>query len=428
MSNLFWFVFGLIFIVDLLFSAIRASLLNASVPKLFEQSEEEEDAVERTMQLMTHPRMRASLRSGLMLTHFILAILIWFGVDNLLLDPQNVFKIPISMGVMLLTVFIILAIELIIEGFVLNEPEKWAVRLTPLGQMMNVLFRPFSWVMGVMESYASGTQRSMASVTEYELKSWVEEEETEGSLELKERKMIYSIFQFSETLCREVMVPRIDVFALDVNTTIPEAIIGITESGHSRVPVFEETIDNVVGLLYAKDILKVQMEFVEKTAIRDLLRQAYYVPEAKKVDELLREMQARGVHISIVVDEYGGMAGLVTLEDIVEEIVGEIRDEYDEREEVLFQQVSEEEYILHGRIDLDDFNDELKTDLDPSIADTLGGYIYGDLGRVPSEEEEIRINGWILIVEEVIGRRIRTVRALKVPVDDQMEEKGNGID
>ena len=181
------------------------------------------------------------------------------------------------------------------------------------------------------------SQRTLQSITDDEIKSWVQDTQGESSLEDGEREMIYSILNFSDTLCREIMVPRIDVSSLEVNTSIPDAIQLVLNSGHSRLPVYEESIDHIVGLLYAKDLLRIHQENEEQTYIRDLLRPAYFVPEAKKVDELLKEMQARGVHLSIVVDEYGGMAGLVTLEDIVEEIVGEIRDEYDEGEELEVQ-------------------------------------------------------------------------------------------
>ena len=186
----------------------------------------------------------------------------------------------------------------------------------------------------------------------------------------------------------------------------------MVESGHSRVPVYDDVIDNLLGMLYAKDILKVNLQ-EDSTSIRELLRPAYFVPEAKKVDELLKEMQARGVHIAIVVDEYGGMAGLVTLEDIVEEIVGEIRDEYDQSEEIPYQQINDDEFVLTGRLDLDDVNSLLNISLSNDTADTLGGFIYGSIGKVPAEGEQVTVDGWTLTVEQVNGRRIRKVRATR---------------
>jgi putative hemolysin len=168
-------------------------------------------------------------------------------------------------------------------------------------------------------------------------------------------------------------------------------------------------------IFYAKDLLKVGLGSEKDAQIRSYLRQAYFVPEAKKVDELLREMQANGVHIAVVIDEYGGMAGLVTLEDIVEEIVGEIRDEYDQSEELPFQQVGHDEYLFQGRIDLDALNEILNTHFTRETAETLGGLIYSELGHVPTEGEHVEFESWLFSVEQVSGRRIRLVRAEKHP-------------
>jgi CBS domain containing-hemolysin-like protein len=209
------------------------------------------------------------------------------------------------------------------------------------------------------------------------------------------------------------MVPRVDGLAVDVTSTIGEARQALLNSGHSRVPVFEDTVDNVIGLLYAKDLLAVQNDDLTLDSQRQILRGAYFVPEAKKVDELLEEMQARGVHMALVVDEYGGVAGVVTLEDIVEEIVGEIRDEYDDKEENLFQLINEHEYLFSGRISLDDFNEMMDSQVSAENADSLGGFIYGELGHVPLQGETITIDGITLKVENVIGRRILKVRATK---------------
>ncbi|HEX7433564.1 MAG TPA: hemolysin family protein, partial [Anaerolineaceae bacterium] len=202
-----------------------------------------------------------------------------------------------------------------------------------------------------------------------------------------------------------------------------DAVETLARSGHSRVPVYEETIDNVVGMLYAKDLLRSRRVENAPGGLRDLLRPAYFVPEAKKVDELLTEMQSRRVHLAVVVDEYGGVAGLVALEDIVEEIVGEIRDEYDQSEELLYQQITPDEYVFQGKIDLDDFNEVMGSHLTKEVADTLGGFIYGQIGRIPAIGEKIEIEeqGLKLTVDQVIGRRIRKVRALRIQPTQEKE-------
>jgi CBS domain containing-hemolysin-like protein len=260
-------------------------------------------------------------------------------------------------------------------------------------------------------------------VTEDDLKILVDAGQEEGVFQKVERQMIYSIFELSDTLAREVMVPRVDVLALDVDTPLVDAIDAILQAGYSRVPVYEENVDNTLGLLYAKDLLRAWREPDHPPSLRPLLRQAYFVPEGKKLDELLAEMRSHSIHMAIVVDEYGGVAGLVTLEDIVEEIFGEIRDEYDQGEEAPYQKLPDESYLFLGRIALDDFNEIMGSDLVSEEADSLGGYIYGCLGRVPNIGETVRQEHLILTVEQVSARQIRKVSARWLPLEIQSEDK-----
>jgi CBS domain containing-hemolysin-like protein len=265
-------------------------------------------------------------------------------------------------------------------------------------------------------------------VTEDEVKTLVDAGQEEGVFEQGERRMIYSVFELGDTLAREIMVPRIDMLVLDVTTPLLEAIDVLLQSGHSRVPVFEDTVDHTLGLLYAKDLLRISRQGDSLNSLRDLLRPAYFVPEAKKVDELLAEMQSRRIHMAIVVDEYGGVAGLVTLEDIVEEVVGEIRDEYDQEEEFPYQALADGEYVFLGRVGMDDFNEIMGSDLPTDDADTLGGYIYSQLGRVPIVGESVQQGNLLLTVELVSARRIRKVRArwLMPVTQDGKEEESAG--
>jgi CBS domain containing-hemolysin-like protein len=207
------------------------------------------------------------------------------------------------------------------------------------------------------------------------------------------------------------MVPRIDMLALEADVPIEQAVQALLESGHSRVPVYDDTVDNTLGLLYSKDLLRIWQEGDKIASLRALLRPAYFIPEAKKVDELLAEMQSRRIHMAIVVDEYGGVAGLVTLEDIVEEIVGEIQDEFDQAEELPYQELGDGEYMFLGRVDVDSFNEVMGSDLPKDEADTLGGYIYSRLGRVPHVGDQVKTDDLLLTVEQVSARRIRKIRA-----------------
>ena len=408
-------------IIDLAVVAVRTSLLYVRLPYLLDMQDKRPRAVDRTVQLLEKPRLRASLRLSVGIAHFLLVTTCWLVFTHLadLAIPGAL----LAFGGTLLVALIILALEFILEGLILRDIESWALRLASLGQLIDIIFLPLSGVfMNLLGLKA--LERIKEPFIEDELRNWVKNGMSGGVLETEERKMIYSIFQFGDTLCREIMVPRIDVNALEADTSIPEAIEAVIESGHSRVPVFDDTIDNIIGLLYVKDLLRVPLEHDGNHSIHDLLRAAYFVPEAKKVPELLREMQTREVHMVIVVDEFGGTAGLVTLEDVVEEIVGEIRDEYDQGEELLHEKTGADEYIFHGRIDLDDFNDLVETNLPKDMADTLGGFIYGQIGRVPVEGEQVNIDGWVLTVTQVSNRRIVKVRAERRQIlleDEEME-------
>jgi CBS domain containing-hemolysin-like protein len=257
--------------------------------------------------------------------------------------------------------------------------------------------------------------RQMPFVTEEEIKTLVDAGEEGGVIEEEEKEMIYSIFEIGDTIAREIMVPRIDVLALDVDTPVPQAVDAVLAAGHSRVPVYQNSIDNIAGLLYAKDLLRAWKDGGQTGSLRDLLRPAHFVPETKKVDELLAELQQKRIHLAVVVDEYGGTAGIVTMEDIVEEIVGEIRDEYDINEEAMFERVNEDEFIFDARIDLDEVNDRLRLELPSGESDSLGGFIYGQLGHVPAPGEKLSTDRADFEVLTVTGRRIRKVRVCRRP-------------
>lgn len=418
-----WVATIILTMLDLLLAAVRVSVLNVRLPYLLTLRERFPNGVDRMVLLLEKTRLRTSLRLSLVVVHFmLLGSLVWLYM--LLVGYPPAFGVALLL--LALVGLVLLAIEFALEGFILPKAEVWAVRFSGLAVMIDFLFSPLSSLLTLLLGSPAMLEHRLSPVTEDELKNWVEEDQPEGSLEQGERQMIYSIFHFGDTLSREIMIPRIDVLALEVNTPVEDAIQSIIKSGHSRVPIYEESVDNIIGLLYAKDLLRVRLDGQSLSSLRSLLRPAYFIPEAKKVDELLREMQSRSYHMALVVDEYGGIAGLVTMEDIVEEIVGEIRDEYDQSEERIFEKVSDNEYVFHGRIDLDAFNNVMSSHIPKDVADTLGGFIYSQVGRVPVGGEQIEIDNLLLTVEQVSGRRIRRVRALSRSTISETEEKING--
>jgi putative hemolysin len=416
-TNTFLISMAILVFLDLFLTLIRYSLVNAHLPRLLNLREGKEELVDRTIKTIERPRIRVSLRLAASLLHlFIGALSIFFLTLNVIDQntPWLIFLIVLGVGIVLLFG------EALAERMALINPDTWSLRVCGFGKLVDILFAPLTAIVVRFSGQAYITMQQFTPPTDDELKSWVETGQSDGALEKEERQMIYSIFQFGDTLAREIMVPRMDMLSLDVVAPLDEIVEAVSSSGHSRIPVYEDTIDNVIGLLYAKDLLNYLHNQKTFTSLRELIRPAFFVPEAKKLDDLLTEMQSNRTHIAIVVDEYGGVAGLVTLEDILEEIIGEIRDEYDQSEELPFVKINNDEYIFQGNIDLDDFNETMGTEIEKDMADTLGGLMYGLMGKVPVGGEQVIVESVQLTVEKVVGRRIQKVRALKI----QNEETG----
>jgi putative hemolysin len=253
-------------------------------------------------------------------------------------------------------------------------------------------------------------------ISEEDIKEVIETGGEQGVLDVEERDMLHSVFALGEKKVHEVMVPRTDIVAIDVNTPPQEVLESVVSAGHSRIPVYEGSSDQIIGVLYVKDLFRRLARGEKDVTVRPFLRAAQFVPETKKVDELLREMQKDKVHIAIVVDEYGGTAGLVTIEDLVEEIVGEIRDEYDvERELVL--PVSEHEAVMDARVPFSEVQETFGIDSPEGVDefDTLGGFVTHELGRLPKVGEIVKSNGVKFVVESVDGRRVGRVRVIREP-------------
>jgi CBS domain containing-hemolysin-like protein len=235
----------------------------------------------------------------------------------------------------------------------------------------------------------------------------------------KEQELMDSIIDFSDKIVREVMVPRIDMVCVEINADLSTVVERLKKAGHSRIPVYEEKIDNIRGLLYAKDLLALLSDSESGFQIRNILRDPYFVPEYKRIDELMREFQSKRIHMAIVVDEYGGTAGLVTLEDIMEEVFGEILDEYD-KEALLVKKLEGDSYILDARLPIDDLNSLLGTDFADDDFESLGGMVYQLMGKIPRPNERTEFSGYSFTVEQVRAQRILYVRV--EPVSGPVKE------
>jgi putative hemolysin len=249
----------------------------------------------------------------------------------------------------------------------------------------------------------------------------------EGVIEADERALIESIIEFGDTVVREVMVPRPDMVTVDASFRVVDVMEVVLLNGYSRLPVRGEGIDDVVGLVYAKDLMRAARDGKENERVSTLLRQPRFVPETKRVPELLREMQHDQFHMAIVVDEYGGTAGLVTLEDLIEELVGEIVDEFDV-EDPLVEPLPSGDLRVHARPPMDEVNDLLHADLPEGDWDTIGGLLYRELGHVPYEGESVELGGWRLVAQRIQGRRIGRVLISRVARADGSDGSQTGGD
>lgn len=411
------------------------ALINAHKAKLKDLADEGEPRAERAFALANDAtRLLASQQLVDLALRFGMALVALMALvppvrDALLAqDFSTALADALAYGGVLFVVAILTLVlgEMLPTNIALGYADSLALRAAG---PVNVLTHGLAPVLQLLQWISNKIARpfvgrtALGTITEEEIKLLVDAGSEGGAIEDEEKEMIYSIFQFGDTLAREVMVPRIDMVALEINTPLREALNTIVEAGHSRIPVYEESIDHIRGLLYAKDLLAALRDGTLDRPVKALLRPAYFVPESKKAVDLLQDMQQHKIHLAIVVDEYGGTAGLVTLEDLIEEIVGEIRDEYDFNEEEVYQQVGEHEYIVDAGMDLDDFNRLLDVDLPTDDSDTLGGYIFSKLGKVPVAGEALTEDALHMEVLSVDDKRIRKIRVVRTPHAREAEER-----
>lgn len=320
--------------------------------------------------------------------------------------------------VVVVTLILIVFSELTPKVFAVKNPFKFAAFASlPLTVFRFILYP----VVIILDNFPALFSEFFARrikkhhLSKEELKTLIEFSEERGTLEEDEKEMIHSIFEFSKTTVREIMVPRIDMVCIEKNTSLQKLISIIHSKGHTRIPLYDEKVDNILGVIHAKELLPFMKdkEKNRKTNLTQFARPAAFVPESKHIDELLNELQAEKQHMAIVVDEYGGTAGLITLEDIIEEIVGEIQDEYD-TEKPLIKKIDETHFLVNAKMDIDEVNDELDLNLpvDKSY-ESLGGFIFDLIGSVPEKKQEVEYGEYKFVVEKINKNRIVTVLIIK---------------
>ena len=325
-----------------------------------------------------------------------------------------------SWPVLVLTTITIAAAFMLLQAFprtlVAQDPARWQKALRPFISAVRIAFRlPVLLLDAPMGVVLRTWQRKQAAVAggAEELILLIEMEEASASLHDEERQMIRGVIELEFTSVREVMVPRTDIVAVEASAGLDQVADLMVEHGYSRMPVYEENLDNIVGIVHGKEIMKHLANKESRPSLRDIMRPPHFVPESKKVYELLTEMRENQISIAIVVDEYGGTAGLVTIEDLLEEIVGEIRDEFDIDEKPV-QLLTQDEVIVDARVGIDELSEMFDVQIKKNDFDSIGGFIINELGRIPSVGDNVQVNGITLKVLSVAGRRVKKVRVTKL--------------
>jgi len=327
----------------------------------------------------------------------------------------------VATGIMTLLLFMFA--EVTPKTFAVQQTDRVALRLAPVIVGITLAIGPVArFLISVANVVMPGKGLPQGPfVTEQEIKAMAEMASDEEVIEEGEKELIHSIFEFGDTLVREVMVPRPDLVAAPINSAMRQILDLVLRHGFSRIPVYRNTLDEIVGVVYAKDLLRHLHAGKENVPLDTIMREPFFVPETKKIDDLLREMQLRRVHIALVTDEYGSVAGLVTIEDLLEELVGEIADEYD-REEPQIEPVDEQTYRVNGRLSIDDVNELLDVKLPHEEWDTVAGLMYELLGAVPTQGETVTYDNITLTAEKVQGRRIAKVLIRKLASEEEAEQ------
>lgn len=409
------------FIVLLLFSAFFSASETAyfSLPKsTVEKFSRSKSVVARQVAtLLKEPRrLLISIIIGNTLVNVAIASIATVLTTKLIEKFNMNPTLPLLLNVVVVSFVILFFSEILPKITAIKNAKKISQHFALLLTFFHYLFYPLSYVLDLFTQLLTSASAAKANkffLTENELRTLVDVGEEKGALLKEEKEMIHGIFEMHGTVAREIMVPRTDMVCLEKDSSLNIVLKVVKEKMHSRIPVYDETVDNIVGILYIKDLLPfIRKRNTSDFSLEKLVRPAYYVPEQKKINELLREFQAQRIHMAIVVDEYGGTSGLVTLEDVIEEIVGEIQDEYDE-ETPLIEKLNEFTFLVDGSMAIDEINEELNLDLPTEEGvDTLAGFLLGQFGSVPRPKEKVSYNVYEFIIEKATKKRIQKVRLI----------------
>lgn len=412
--NIIWIL--ILIILSYIFSATETSFISSSDIKLKNIADNKDKRAEKLLKIKEKPE------------NFISTIIIANNFVNILAASiATVISIQIFKrgayiySSLIMTLIIVIFAELLPKTLSSYDPENYSLRLFPIYNFFSIVLKPFSnllnqLILGIIKIFGKSLKKDN-KIEDEEFKTFLSMSSESGTIKQEEKELIESIIEFQDKQVYEVMVPRVDVVLISVDTNLEKIIDTIISTGHSRIPIYEGNIDNILGILHVKDLVK--LTCLKDFNIKEYLHEPLFVPDTKKIGELFKEMRKKKTHMAIVLDEFGGFEGIVTMEDLLEEIVGEIQDEYD-LEEVPYRKINEKEYIIDAKVSINDVEEILNIDLPDDDYDTFGGFFLDLLGHIPSKGEKVFYNNISLTALEVKGNRIIKI---KVEVGDENGKK-----
>lgn len=413
-------------LLNAFFAGSEMAVVSVNKTKISLMAEEGDKRARILLKLLDEPgRFLATIQVGITLAGYLASASAATSIAEILDDALKTIGIPASQEISVIIITLLLSYitlvfgELVPKRIALQNSEKMA--LTAARPISIVAKLTFAFVKlltfstnAVLKLLGFHTENLEEKVSEEEIRSMIQVGEENGVINKIEKDMIDGIFQFDDTLAKEIMTPRPDVFSIEINTPICEVIDQVLEEQYSRVPVYEDDYDNIIGVLYMKDLfVELRDKQREDIVIRNIIRPAYFVPETKNIDSLFRELQSTKNHMAILIDEYGGFSGIVTIEDIIEEVMGNIFDEYDVLDEPV-KKLDNNTYMVEGTVPIYEINDMLDIDLPSDDFDTIGGFVMTLLGSIPNEDEHpiVEYENFSFKVEKVAEKRIEKVKIL----------------
>lgn len=432
-------ILAVLILINAFFAASEIAIISVNEPKIKRMAEEGDKRAQKLLRLtQDNSRFLATIQIGVTLAGFLssasaaqsfaapLAQMLSF-LPFTRSAVQNVATVLVTI---LLSYFSLVFGELVPKKLAMQCAEKLALRVAGFLQIIATVCRPFVWILSVSANAVTrllgfDPHAEISVVTEEDILSMVDEGEETGVLEESTKDMISNIFDFNDTTVGALMTHRTEVVAVEDTATVHDVVTLAIEEGYSRIPVYHEDIDNIRGILYVKDMLRFVGEAAESVSIIELMHEAYYIPEVKKCSELFTEMTAKKLQMAVVCDEYGGTSGIITMEDLIESIVGNIQDEYDDETEEI-SRVSENVFTVEGSTAIDEISELIEDEIPEGDYDTIAGFLVEQLGRIPQQGEHpiVEFGRATFTVQEIEDRRISQVRIEKHPTMQIEDENG----